>query len=697
MKLKRYLVVLLLLTITPTLFSQTNLDYLRFGDYAFEQKNYASAAFYYSKILGENPDGNLPALPYDPIKCKIPPSPKRDSMLIAQGLKVINKYPDKPIELSVNKYHFIVHRLADSYRLSFNYEYAEKWYGKTIELELQQFPLAKFWYATMLKSNEKYKDASKYFVEFVNEYHESQSYYTKKSQKEIAGCAYAIDQIEHPRNDGVTIINHGFLSPGSNISVSINPTDSFAIYYSSSKTYEEEEEEEKLKTRLQEKPQFFDIYTSSQTELGWSMPKKLSGETNTAHHDFAPFVSHDGNKLFFTRTTTDSKNPETAIYLSKNVNGNWTPPQKLNEKINMPGFKSMHATLSLDGRHLYFSSNRPGGQGRMDIWVSILDENDEPSTLENLGERVNTEEDEISPFFHYQSLTLYFSSNGRIGMGGYDIYKALQGNYTWAEPENMKYPINSGKDDMYYSLSSKESFAYLASDRDGSCECISGYCFNVYKVKPKPVIITLSGTVYKESNKKPLSNVLIIIEDNLGNNQAILTDDDGFYKIELNENTSYYLKTKKSTYFSAAAAVNTEGIYVSTDLVQDFYMERIPIGEIEIPGILYDYDSADLRVESKLILDDLGKFLKLTDNITIEIASHTDDRGNDDYNFKLSGRRAKSVLIYLIELGIEKPRLSSVGHGETKLLVIDAETEDEHQKNRRTTFRILSEEYSSGI
>ncbi|MBN4051980.1 OmpA family protein, partial [Cytophagaceae bacterium AH-315-L13] len=526
---------------------------------------------------------------------------------------------------------------------------------------------------------------------FINEYNESQSFYTIKAELEIAGALFALDELAKRPKDKVLKLDAGVNTTGSEYAAVFLPSDTNTIFYTSAVSVALAEENRNMAKR----PYKSNILTTTQGELGWSQPKGLGIAINSSAYEGAPSITANGKRIYFTRWNEDHKKPEWSIYVSNKSGEYWQLPQKLNEKVNMPGFKALHPSVSPDGMLLFFSSNRPGGYGKMDIWLSILDEKGEPGEVINLGERVNTIEDELSPFFNNTTKTLYYSSSGKIGMGGFDIYKTFSGAGSWSDPENLGYPINSSKDDMFFVTTDHESYGYLSSDREGSCECITGYCYNLYSVLSKPLIITLSGIVYKQNTKKVIRNCLIIVEDNIGNNTAFITDENGHYETELQEDITYYFKTKKTTFFSAEAAISTSGIEESTDLIQDFYLERIPIGEIEIPGILYDFNSASLRSESKLILDELVHFLNLNDNIVIEVASHTDERGNDFYNYKLSKNRAKSVIDYLIAKEIETPRLKSIGFGEKKLLVKHANSEEDHQKNRRTTFKILSEDYIS--
>ena len=453
---------------------------------------------------------------------------------------------------------------------------------------------------------------------------------------------------------------------------------------------------------------FSDIFSASKKDsINFSEAKNFGIPVNSTDHEAAGVFSREGDKFFFTRWTSgSSEKKESAIYLSKYLNKQWLQPMKLNSNVNVEGYKSMSPSLNEQGTILFFSSDQPGGKGKMDIWYSPIDEFGKAGTGVNLSAPVNTEGDEITPFYDYATRMLYFSSDEQQGLGGQDIFKSAlndeQGDITWSKPLNLKSPINSSRDDAYFIAYPDQSIGYFSSDRKPCEECGGGSCYKIYSVNPVPFIITLKGTVYEKKTKKLVVNSLITLNDASEKLESIyiITDDSGKYSTMIPEEMLYNTKAQKNKYFSDKADISTMGIKKTIILNQDFYLEKIPSGDIVIPGIEYDFDKATLRHYSKLILDTLSDMLKLNDNLVVELSSHTDSRGNDDYNFRLSNERAKSCVQYLIFKGIAKERLVPKGYGETKLIVTDEEInasqkeeekESGHQKNRRTAFRILEE------
>jgi OmpA-OmpF porin, OOP family len=391
--------------------------------------------------------------------------------------------------------------------------------------------------------------------------------------------------------------------------------------------------------------------------------------------------------------------------VSRFFNNQWLPGLKLNNNVNAEGYSSMQPWLSFDGTKLFFASDRPGGKGKMDIWVCPIDESGNAGPPVNLGPAINTPEDEVSPSWHDKTTTLYFSSDGHVGLGGLDIYKAYAADEDtiWNTPINMCAPINSNRDDSYFILQRDQRVGYFSSDRKECEGCAGGSCFRIYRIEKEPLAFSIKGKAYNAETNEPMANALLTFKDIDDNLKPfyIITDETGSYSSILREDMEFYIKAQKNKFFGDAASASTKGLTESKEFEQDFFLTPIPAGDIVIPGIEYDYNSATLRPQSKIILDSLVDFLNLNNNISIEISSHTDTRGSDEYNLKLSNERAKSVVDYLISKGIDPGRLIAQGYGETKPLISDAElaklkrNEDKeaaHQKNRRTAFRTTKED-----
>jgi outer membrane protein OmpA-like peptidoglycan-associated protein len=266
-------------------------------------------------------------------------------------------------------------------------------------------------------------------------------------------------------------------------------------------------------------------------------------------------------------------------------------------------------------------------------------------------------------------------------------------------PKNLGQPINSSKDDAYLIMERTQSKGYFASDRE---DCAGGHCYDIYEFDNEPIEFDVTGVVFDAASNFPIQSALVTVKDVHGDQEPffLITDEKGSYFSVLGPNMEYFFKAQKNKYFADAASIITKGKTETTHFVQDFFLNMIPGGDVVIEGIEYDLDKATLRPHSMEILDKIIEMLKLNANLNIELNAHTDTRGSDVHNMKLSQARAQSCLDYMVSKGIAKDRLIAKGYGETRPLVSDAEieklpTKDEkeaaHQKNRRTAFRVVSE------
>ncbi len=709
---KQYLLIIVFLLQTSTaIFAQGWSELLRLGDAAFKNGNYASAVFFYNKIVTGSNTGVITTVhPYD-LKNWVKPPEKsgtssgsaidslaKDTVIHSLSEKMLNNKSDS-VENAISREEMrmlqVIYRLAESYRLSYNYPNAETWYGKVTESKSSQFPDAPYWYGNALLKNSKYEKAMKVLSEYLKTHIDASSEFHHLATLDFKNCLFAIRGDSLNANKDVIIqkadslINAG----GSNFAATFREEGSSIVFTSarfSSKKMQVDEEKEKG-------PICDLYYVSSENGKTFSELKRVELPPNINHQGAAVF-SPDKTKMYFTQWTNDKDKSECAIYVSKFLFDKWLQPKKLSEEVNVPGYKSMQPALSEDGTVLYFSSDRPKGAGKMDLWSCVIDEFDNIQNVKNLGPNVNTSENEVTPFFHSDSHFLYYSSDGLIGMGGLDIYKIQADKNFSTEPENIGYPYNTSRDDAYFILNKEKKEGYLSSDKESCTDCQSGNCYSIYKfINGGNVNIIVSGKVFDSETNKILANTLIYLNDvdNKVEPIFVLTDENGNYSVPVPKDMQLYATAQKVKYFKDAANISTKGMKSPAKIAHDFHLKPIPSGEIDIPGIEYDYDKSTLRPESKTILDKIADFFNLNDNIVVEISSHTDARGNDDYNMALSQARAKSVVDYLIEKGIAEDRLKPTGYGETKLLVINATTETQHQRNRRTAFRILSEEYSA--
>ncbi len=453
-----------------------------------------------------------------------------------------------------------------------------------------------------------------------------------------------------------------------------------------------------------------DIWMARKNERGeWQRPEPVEGELNTEWDEGIMSFSPDGSTMYLTRSIrTPDRDTGVDIYTSSRSDARWSAPVKMeitHDTISSYG----HPAVSPSGTYLYFSSDMPG-QGGKDIWRINLKER--AGSLENLGEAINTPGDEMFPYMLTDSI-MYFSSDGHPGLGGLDIFKAtLTPSGGWLV-ENMGSPINSEGDDFGITFANPGKEAgYFSSNRgDGR-----GYD-HLYSFELPDLKILISGWVL-DKDEEPVPNAVIRIVGNDGSNQKAVARNDGSFSFPLQRGVSYVMLAGAKGYLNAKQEFTSDTAEEDAEYGIDFILASINKPNI-VENIFYDFDKSDLRPESKEALNEVIQMLRDNPNITIEMASHTDRKGSDEYNIALSERRAKSVVDYLIESGIPADRLQYQGYGESRpktvtkriareypqfqegqvldeefiLTLSEEDQEVADQINRRTEFQVLSVDY----
>ncbi len=672
-------------------FSQSKKVWIELADEAYAKRDYANAAIYYAKVLDDTTVLRNYVLPYEPqlVNLKMPSLFKVPELAATKRKDSTNLVKEDLVQSS--KYDFILYRLAQSYRQNFDYSHAADQFKICVDRKV--YKDAGYFYGLSLMSLKKYQDALKAFDTYVQEKEGSDSLVLMAAKKET-WCYFALDTLV-PKKAIVRMMDTLVFNRGtSNFGTMYYLSDQKVIFTSSRRGGVVTDPEK------QDSRYYCDLYYSTLEDTIWQRPINFGRPVNTSLHEGAGVFTPE-EVMLFTRWS-DNNRYEAFIYMARTTGGKFYEAMKLGTNINMPGYKSHQPYVTADGRRLFFSSNRPGGKGGFDLWMAPIDENGFVGEATNLGDHINTEADEITPFFHEISNTLYFSTNGQPGLGGFDIFKSSLNvdDSVYAVPVNLNQPINSSKDDAYYITDRLGSKGFLSSDR---LDCEGGHCYNIYSYVNDPIKFDLEGHVYDEATNLPIASALVTIKDVHDNDEPfyVVTDEEGYYKTELKANFEYFLKAQKSKYFGKSASVVTKGLTDSKHFEEDFYLIPIPEGDIEIEGVEYDFNKATLRPKSMEVLDKIVELLKLNDNLSIELSSHTDSRGNDAYNQKLSQARAQSCVDYLIAHGIAKKRLIAVGYGESKPIIPQSEIdlmvdkspefEAAHQKNRRTAFRIIGE------
>ncbi len=452
-----------------------------------------------------------------------------------------------------------------------------------------------------------------------------------------------------------------------------------------------------------------DIWFTRKNERGeWQKPEAVEGELNSELDEGIISFSPDGSTMYLTKARREpNANTGVEIYTSQRSDAKWSAPVKF--EITADTLSSYgHPAVSPDGQYLYFTSDMPGGSGGRDIWRINL--KDRAGSLENMAEFINTPGDECFPYVRSDSV-IYFASDGHPGMGGLDLFKAtLTPSGGWSVV-NMGVPVNSSADDFGITFGEGER-GYFSSNRgDGR-----GYD-HIYSFELPDLQIWLSGWVL-DKDEEPVPNAVIRIVGNDGSNQKEVARNDGSFRFPLQRGVSYVMLAGAKGYLNAKQEFTSDTAEEDAEYGVDFILASIT-KPVVIDNIFYDFDKATLRPESKTALDEMVQVLRDNPNVTIEMASHTDRWGSDDYNMRLSQRRAQSVIDYLVGAGIGADRLQPQGYGELRPKIItkklareypqfhegdvldetfiatlpESDQEIADQINRRTEFQVLSIDY----
>jgi flagellar motor protein MotB/tetratricopeptide (TPR) repeat protein len=433
-----------------------------------------------------------------------------------------------------------------------------------------------------------------------------------------------------------------------------------------------------------------DFFISHYLDGKWQKAFNAGAPLNTIQNEGAQTLSSDGSYMFFTACDRTGGLGSCDIYFSSFNDRKWSEPVNLRSPVNSPSWESQ-PSISADGKTLFFSSNRPGGFGGKDLWFSRANGKNLWTKPVNLGKVINTDGDEMSPFIHFDGKTLYFSSDGRAGMGGFDIYVTrLMNDSTWSEPQNLGYPINSFNDETGLVIESDGQKAYFSSVRTKS----NGkdiFSFNLYEsARPSPVSY-MKGKVYDKETGRLLKADYELI--NLSTGKITIrstTDATGNFLVCMPTGYNYGINVSRPGYLFYSETFMFEGQHTGAEpYIKQIVLNPIKVGEkMQLSNVFYEIDSWQLKKESISELDNLASLLSENKDIIIEIGGYTDSTGTDEYNLTLSEKRALSVVNYLISKGISQERLRYKGYGNTSPIG-DNVTIEGRKLNRRTEATVI--------
>jgi outer membrane protein OmpA-like peptidoglycan-associated protein/tetratricopeptide (TPR) repeat protein len=434
-----------------------------------------------------------------------------------------------------------------------------------------------------------------------------------------------------------------------------------------------------------------DFYMSTLTETGWQKAINIGPPINTINNEGAQTLSSGGNYMYFTACDRPGGYGSCDIYFSSFDMGKWSIPVNIGPPVNSSFWESQ-PSISANDKILYFSSNRPGGFGGKDIWYSVMNDNGNWSVPVNMGKTINTEGDEMSPFIHFDGRTLYFASDGFPGMGGFDLYiTRMNEDSTWTTPLNLGYPINTFNDEMGLVIESGGQKAFFSSKHDN----IHGkdiFWFNLYEsIRPNPVSY-LKGKVYDKETGKMLKADYELTNLSVGKTAVkSSSDSEGNFLVCLPSGYNYGLNVSKTGYLFYSENFVFEGEHSAKEpFIKRINLSPVSIGaRSQLSNVFYEIDSWELKKESVSELSNLVKLLIENKDIIIEIGGYTDSTGSDEYNLTLSEKRARSVVGFLIKMGIKSDRLKFKGYG-NQSPVGDNLTSEGRKLNRRTEVKVIA-------
>ena len=580
--------------------------------------------------------------------------------------------------------------LANSYYFINKYSEAEKWYEEIVSREDAKLE-SYFRYANVLKTLGKYdlaKDSYKKLLTFTG-------VDAQLVNKELVGIDSAILWSKNPQK--LSIRNEKEINtPRSEFSIVSTPN---GVLYAA-------EPVSSLDIAGMTGEAYLKVFSATRNDEGILSNASLSKEIlNKSDYHIGPiFADKTGETLYVTRThesnTTENfkmkgdrwykHNLELVIY--KKNGDSWT--EEYFPYNNVKEYSVGHAALSPKGDILYFASNRPGGFGGIDIWY-VLKQNDgswgEPV---NAGSTVNTPEDEMFPTVDEDFL--YFSSNGHVGMGGLDIFRAKGSKNSFENAQNIGLPINSSFDDFSYTIAvdnDEKRIGYFTSNKEGGAGSDDIYSFTF--IKPTRNVF-LDIAVYNKESKEPIANAdlkLLKVPNQLF--ATAMTDVSGKANLEIARKTAYQVYARLEGYMSDSTQV--AAVNPTKDTTIHIALHLQPINKVGIKFVLeniyYDFDKHDIRPDAAIVLDKLVATMLENPTLRIELSSHTDSRGSDSYNEKLSQRRASSAVEYIVSKGVDRDRLVAKGYGESRLVNNCVNgvncSDEEHQANRRTEVEVI--------
>ncbi|GHE39238.1 OmpA family protein [Sphingobacterium griseoflavum] len=592
--------------------------------------------------------------------------------------------------LQVKKPHVKdMERLASAFLYINDYEQAENWYARAVQTPRHR-PEALWGYVQALRQNGKYTEAKVQLLDYQRQYGDS-----PRVQLAIQGCDSAIRWIASPTAHRL----HNLREVNSALA-------EFAPFPLKDKLYYVGEPRSSGKSRSGMSGQsYLRLFTANRAGHELSFAEPFDVTFNDARYHIGPLAaSEQGDTLYVTRTAVGKHteryrkdgrrfrkhNLELKLYVRQGEQ--WREEDFPYNKVE--AYSVGHACLAADGQTLYFASDRPGGMGGVDIWYCIRDAKGAWGRPVNAGSMVNSPGDELFPNIFADAL--YYASDGFAGMGGFDIFVAQGSRGEYRTRQNLRYPINTAGDDfgMAPLLVDDDAFeGFLSSNRRGGLGSDDLYTVKLHQPSRQ---ITLEGRAHDRKTRDGLGETMVTLFDDQGELLARKqTDEYGFFRFALQPGQTHWVFADHKGYMADSTRLAPMDNLRDTSVHVALYLAPLnKVGDkIVLENLYYDFDKHDIRPDAALVLNQVVRVMRDNPGLRIELSSHTDSRGSDDYNMKLSQRRAQAAVDYVVGRGIAADRLQARGYGESRLVNLCTEiancSEAEHQANRRTELEVI--------
>ena len=552
----------------------------------------------------------------------------------------------------------ILFKQAECYRLANYWLDAAKLYKQCEEKNALRYTDAAYWYAVCQRSLGNYTAAEESLNRFLSS-GSANSQYKEAAEKELQTLRYIRQQLARP--DSVLYHTQKLNMPnsGERGAYALAPLSDNQFLVSSTQT-----DSVQVNGVNPHHSRLF-YATLNNDSLSQVTPVLLTS-AGPLDNQGASSISANGNFLYFSQWKKENGHSISSIYYAVKQNGGWSRPILI-PLVNREGNNSKQPFCSSDGKYLFFASDRPGGSGKFDIWFAPLKNDGTTGEPVNAGPAINTSGNEQSPFYHTTSSTLVFSSNGLPGMGGYDLFSSKGSETTWNSPENMGYPVNSSRDDIYFFAKEKTALlsnVVIGSDRGTGC------CIESFLLSKKPKNRKLTGIVRDCKNNSPVANAKLILKDASGKTTPLTTDADGKYVVDLLEDTSHMtLSISSELYKDKVSTVKIENIDES-DLLTDQFInsdvcidQKLFINAKNVVTVYFDFDKSNLKPEAIKKLNSIYADLAKNPEATIQISGYTDGMGSVEYNKILSNKRAVECARYLLSKGVDTKRITYESFG----------------------------------